>query len=287
MIQENTLGDRLVRLTNYFVLALVGLAMLFPFLYVFSMSFSSFEDVARGGVQLIPQNPSLEAYRIVLSNPQITNALWISLFLASVGTLIKLTFTATMAYALSSRKLIWRGFFMGIVVVPLLFWPGIIPRFLIVKETGLLNSVWALIFPSAIDSFYLIIMVNTFRSLPQELFESAELEGANDLHILLRIVLPLSKPILAAIGLFYAVINWNMYFAAILYITDPDKWPLQVIMRQIIILGQTEGVQADVIAPTFSVQMATVIIATVPIIIIYPFLQRYFIQGALTGAIKG
>ena len=287
MIQENTLGDRFVRLTNYFVLALVGLAMLFPFLYVFSMSFSSFEDVARGGVQLIPQNPSLEAYRIVLSNPQITNALWISLFLASVGTLIKLTFTATMAYALASRKLIWRGFFMGIVVVPLLFWPGIIPRFLIVKETGLLNSVWALIFPSAIDSFYLIIMVNTFRSLPQELFESAELEGANDLHILLRIVLPLSKPILAAIGLFYAVINWNMYFAAILYITDPDKWPLQVIMRQIIILGQTEGVQADVIAPTFSVQMATVIIATVPIIIIYPFLQRYFIQGALTGAIKG
>ena len=287
MIQGKSWGDKLFDSVNHTFLLLIALVMLFPFVYVVLGSFTSFEDYAAGGVLIVPKNPSLDAYRFVLSSPTLVRSIGVSIFLATAGTIIKLAMTATMAYALASRHLVFRRFFLMLVLIPLLFWPGIIPRFLIVRETGLLNTVWALIFPSAIDAFYLLVIRNFFMDLPLELFESAELDGANDLVIFWRIVLPLSKPILAAIGLFYAVLQWNMYFAAILYIRDPSTWPVQVILRQILILGEGNNIEADVVAPAFSMQMATVMVATVPIIIIYPFLQKYFVKGMLTGAIKG
>jgi putative aldouronate transport system permease protein len=287
MVQDKGLGDRFFNIINHGALLLIALVMLFPFVYVVLGSFTSFEDFARGGVMIIPQEPSLEAYRFVLSSPTLMRAVLISIILATVGTVVKLAMTATMAYALGSRWLIFRRFFLMMVLIPMLFWPGIIPRFLVVRETGLINSIWALIIPSAIDAFYLLVMRNFFMDLPVELFESAELDGANDLTIFVRIVLPLSKPILAAIGLFYAVLQWNLYFAAILYIREPSLWPVQVLLRQILILGEGNNIEADVVAPSFSMQMATVMVATVPIIIVYPFLQRYFVKGVLTGAIKG
>lgn len=287
MIESKNWGNRLLDGFNHFALFVIALVMLFPFIYVVLGSLASFEDFARGGVLLIPEKPTLEAYRFVLSNPTLVRSIGVSIFLATVGTLIKLAMTATMAYALASPHLLFRRFFLFMVLIPMLFWPGIIPRFLVVRETGLLNTLWALIFPSAIDAFYLIVMRNFFMSLPDELFESAELDGASDLQILLRIVLPLSKPILAAIGLFYAVLQWNLYFAAILYVRDPAQWPVQVLLRQILILGEGNNIEADVLAPSFSMQMATVMVATLPIIIVYPFLQKYFIKGVLTGAIKG
>jgi putative aldouronate transport system permease protein len=287
MIQGKSRSDKIFDTINHAALLLIALVMLFPFVYVVLGSFTSFEDFARGGVMIIPEKPSLEAYRFVLASPTLIRAIVISMILATVGTVVKLAMTATMAYALGSRWLIFRRFFLIIVLIPMLFWPGIIPRFLVVRETGLLNSLAALIIPSAIDAFYLLVMRNFFMDLPVELFESAELDGANDLTIFLRIVLPLSKPILAAIGLFYAVVQWNLYFAAILYIRDPSLWPVQVLLRQILILGEGNNIEADVVAPAFSMQMATVMVATIPIIIVYPFLQRYFVKGVLTGAIKG
>ncbi len=287
MVRDNTLTDRLFDFFNRFALLFIALVMLFPFVYVVLGSFTSFEDFSGGGVLIIPKNPSLDAYRFVLSSPTLMRSVVVSIFLATVGTVVKLAMTATMAYALGSRHLIFRRFFLLMVLIPILFWPGIIPRFLIVRETGLVNTIWALIFPSAIDAFYLLVMRNFFMDLPLELFESAELDGANDLRIFFSIVLPLSKPILAAIGLFYAVLQWNLYFAAILYIRDPALWPVQVLLRQILILGEGNNIEADVVAPAFSMQMATVMVATIPIIIVYPFLQRYFVKGVLTGAIKG
>ena len=287
MIRDNTMTDRLFDLFNRYALLLIALVMLFPFVYVVLGSFTSFEDFSGSGVLIIPKNPSLDAYRFVLSSPTLMRSVVVSIFLATVGTVVKLAMTATMAYALGSRHLMFRRFFLLMVLIPILFWPGIIPRFLIVRETGLVNTIWALIFPSAIDAFYLLVMRNFFMDLPLELFESAELDGANDLRIFWSIVLPLSKPILAAIGLFYAVLQWNLYFAAILYIRDPSLWPVQVLLRQILILGEGNNIEADVVAPAFSMQMATVMVATIPIIIVYPFLQRYFVKGVLTGAIKG
>jgi len=266
MIHDNTLTDRLFDLFNRYALLLVAIVMLFPFVYVVLGSLTSFEDFSGGGVLIIPRNPSLDAYRFVLSSPTLMRSVAVSIFLATVGTVIKLAMTATMAYALGSRHLIFRRFFLLMVLIPILFWP---------------------IFPSAIDAFYLLVMRNFFMDLPIELFESAELDGANDFRIFVSIVLPLSKPILAAIGLFYAVLQWNLYFAAILYIRDPSLWPVQVLLRQILILGEGNNIEADVVAPAFSMQMATVMVATIPIIIVYPFLQRYFVKGVLTGAIKG
>lgn len=288
MIETRTWSYRLTNLVIYIVLFLVALSMLFPFVYVFAVSFSSLEDVLRGGIILWPRNWSTSAYEFVLSSPMIIRSIGNSIFLATAGTLVSLFFTATMAYALGNKHLKFRRFFLILVLIPFLFWPGIIPRFLVVKATGLLNSIWSLIIPSAIDSFNLIVMRNFFMDIPDELIESAELDGANDLQVLWHIVLPLSKPVLAAIGLFYAVSRWNLYFAAILYISDGAKWPIQVILRQLVIMGDSDYLgDVDVMMPAFTVQMATVIVATLPIILVYPFLQRYFVKGVLTGAIKG
>jgi putative aldouronate transport system permease protein len=288
MVESKGWGYRFGTFLIYVCLTFVALSMLLPFVYVFAVSFSSLEDVLRGGIILWPRNWSTAAYEFVLSNPMILRSLGNSIFLATVGTAVSLVFTASMAYALASKHLKFRRFFLILVLIPFLFWPGIIPRFLIVKETGLLNSIWALIIPSAIEVFNLIVMRNFFMDIPEELIESAELDGANDLQVLWHIVLPLSKPVLAAIGLFYAVSRWNLYFAAILYISDGAKWPIQVILRQLIIVGEGDYLgEVDVMMPAFTVQMATVIVATIPIIIVYPFLQRYFVKGVLTGAIKG
>lgn len=290
MVKGNSFGSRFFDILNHLLLALAALAMLFPLIYVFAISFSTFEDVARGGIILFPQEWSLTAYRQVLSNPGVRNSMGISIFIATVGTLIQLAMTATMAYALSSKHLPFRRFFLIFTIIPILFWPGMIPRFLVVRDAGLLNTIWALIIPVAINSFNLIVMRNFFMSLPEELMESAEIDGANDLQIFWRLVIPLSKPILAAIGLFYAVANWNNYFGAILYIRDTSLWPIQVLLRSVVLQSQDQFSMLDTaaeIAPNYAVQMATVMIATIPILIIYPFLQRYFVKGVLTGAIKG
>jgi putative aldouronate transport system permease protein len=292
MVEPRSWSDRLISMATYGALVGVALLMLFPLVYVFAVSFSTFEDVAKGGIILWPQRWDTGAYRFVLSSPVMFRSLLNSVFLATVGTLINLVLTASMAYALANKHLVWRRFFLILVLIPILFWPGIIPRYLIVRATGLIDSLWALIIPSAINAFNLIVMRNFFMSLPEELFESAELDGANHLQIFTRIVIPLSAPVLAAIGLFYAVAHWNDYFAAILYINSAEKFPIQVLLRLVVLGGATESYGAmegldTVPPPQYTIQMATVVIATLPILIIYPFLQRYFVKGVLTGAIKG
>jgi putative aldouronate transport system permease protein len=291
MVEQTTLGSRLASYANMALLALIAAVMLFPFLYVFAISFSTFEDVARGGVILWPKRWSIEAYTYVLGSPVMMRAIGVSFFLATVGTLVNLFLTTTMAYALSSPHLRARRFFLVLVLIPILFSPAMIPKYLVVKETGLLNSIWALILPTAISAFYLIVMRNFFMNIPRDLHDAAELDGASDLRILWNIVLPLSKPILAAIGLFYAVAHWNSYFNAVLYINDATKWPVQVLLRLVVIQGQSDtygtGSFDTLPPPPFTIQMATVIIATVPILIVYPFLQKYFTKGVLTGSIKG
>lgn len=288
MVEQRDWRDRAVVAVVHALLVLVALAMAFPVLHVFAVSFSTFEDVARGGLLVWPRRWSLDAYRYVLGSPIMIRSFRVSVFLATIGTLVNLLATSTMACALANRNLLWRRFFLTLVLIPVLFWPGMIPRYLIVKATGLINSLWALIIPSAISPFNLLVMRNFFMDLPPELEESASLDGANDLQILWHIVLPVSKPVLAAMGLFYAVGHWNDYFAAVLYLSDPAKWPIQVLMRLIVLMGESEGLgSADVVLPTFTVRMSTVIVATVPILLVYPLLQRYFVKGVLTGAIKG
>ena len=272
-------------------IAVIVFVMIFPFVYIISVSFSSYKDVAGKSLVLIPANPTLSAYQYVFDSGIVVRALGISAFITIVGTAVNLLMTITMAYGLSRRGVMGRNFILGMVLITLILAPGIIPKYLVVKQFGLIDSLWSLILPGAISAFNLVVMRNFFMSIPGELIESAKLDGANDLRILWSIVLPLSTAVIAAIGLFYGVGHWNDFFDATLYINDSSNWPVQLVLRQFVLQGQAlavDGIDAAAAPPpTLTVQMAVVVIATVPILLVYPFLQRYFTKGVLTGSIKG
>lgn len=279
------------RVAKTVLLVLIAIVMVFPFMYVIAVSFSSYKDVLGGGLILFPANPTLEAYREVLANGIVTRALPVSTGITLFGTLTSLVLTVTMAYGLSRTNVPGSRFLLFVVLFTMLFWPGLIPSYLLVKQLGLLDTYASLVLPGAISAFNLIIIRNFFMGLPEELIESARLDGASDWHILRFIMLPLSKAVLAVIGLFYGVGYWNEFFNAILYLNDPSKWPMQLVLRQYVLQGSAlAGAVADpsiAPPPTQTIQMAVVVLATVPILLVYPFLQKYFTRGVLTGAIKG
>jgi ABC-type glycerol-3-phosphate transport system permease component len=275
------------------VFALVLIAVLYPLLSVLATSLASQSDVdAGGGMVLFPAHPSLDAYFTIFQGGVITRAALVSVGITIVGTVLSLVITTGLAYGLS-RPVVGRKPLLLLALFSLLFQPGIIPSYLVVKELGLLNSYAALILPVVLNGFNLVVMRQFFMEIPHELIDSARIDGANELRILLSIVLPLSGAILAVIALLYAVFYWNAFFQALLYLSDNSMWPLQLVLRQYVIQGSPlPGVTAYSAAggappPTQSIQMAVVIVATLPILVVFPFLQKYFTRGVLTGAIKG
>jgi putative aldouronate transport system permease protein len=272
------------------VLAFIVVIMLFPFINVFAVSFSTYEDILGGGLILFPKNPTLDAYRTIFSGGIVVRALQVSAGLTIFGTLAQMVFTTTMAYGLSRPNVPGSRGVLFVVLGAMLISPGIIPSFLLIKEFHLLDTYAALIVPGLISSFNLIILRQFFMNLPQDLIDSARLDGANEWSIFRTIVLPLSKAVLAVIALFYAVGIWNSFFNAILYISDTSKWPVQLVLRQYVLQGasmNSADFNQSTPLPPQTLQMAIVVIATVPILIVYPFLQKYFTRGVLTGAIKG
>ncbi len=284
--------SRVATILKGLLLAVLAVVMIFPFVYVVAVSFSSYQDVVRGGLILWPRNPTLDAYQAVLKGGIVTRALLVSVGLTLGGTFLDMIMTITLAYGLSRPGVPGRRFVLALVLLTLLFAPGIIPNYLLVKELGLLNTYSALILPGLVNAFNLVILRNFFMSLPPELLESARLDGASDWRILWNITLPLSKAVLAVVALFYGVAHWNEFFAATLYLNDAQMWPIQLVLRQYVLQG---GSLADAAVidpnqpppPAQTLQMAVVVIATVPILIVYPFLQKYFTRGVLSGAIKG
>lgn len=277
------------RLAKWLVLGAISLSIIYPFVAVVGTSLASEEDfLGSSGSVLIPQYPSLAAYEQILAGGVVTQAIAVSIGITTIGTLLSLVFTSMLAYALS-RPVVGRRPMVLLVLFTLLFNPGIIPNYLVVKELGLLNSYASLILPVLINGFYLVILRQFFMGIPEELIDSARIDGAGEVSVLLRIVLPLSTAILAVIALFYAVAYWNSFFSALLYLSDSRMWPLQLVVRQYVLIGSTS---ADVVNPRLgppwaAVQMAIVVVAIVPILLVYPFLQRHFTGGVLTGAIKG
>ncbi len=274
---------------NYSLLFVIALIMLFPFLYVLSISVSSYKDYLQHGFTIIPKSFVLDAYEYILASPRFVRSLFVTAEITVIGTLVNLLFTSTFAYMLA-RPIVGQRIMMFLVVFTLLFSAGMIPTYLVVKETGLLNSIWALIIPVAISSFNLVVMRQFFLHIPEELNEAAIIDGANDLHIFAKIILPLSKPALAAFGLFYAVTHWNNYFTGILYLNDPADWPIQVILRQIVIVNEplaALNMPREFAPPGETVQMAATLLATLPILIVYPFLQKHFVKGVMLGSVKG
>ncbi|MGC4191089.1 MAG: carbohydrate ABC transporter permease [Thermomicrobiales bacterium] len=282
----------LMRTAKFLILAFIVIVMLFPIVYVVSMSFSSAEDVTRGGLVLWPKTPTLDAYRAILRGGVVTRALQISFLLTVAGTAAQMFFTTTMAYGLSRTSVIGSKAVLYIVLGAMIFSPGMIPSYLLVKNLGMINSYYALIVPGLISAWNLIIVRNFFMNLPQELLDAARTDGASDVQIFTQIVLPLSKAVLAVIALFYGVIIWNSWFNAMLYLNDSTKWPIQLVLRQYVLQG-TALTSSDMLQPgqapppAQTIKMAIVVIATVPILCVYPFLQRYFTKGVLTGSIKG
>lgn len=292
MVQDKTLGSRIFDAVNYSLLVIIALVTFLPFIHVIAGSFTTVGELAQKQFVIIPTVWSLDAYKYIFSTNTIMKSMGVSIGVTIFGTLFSMLLTALMAYGLSRRDLDGRRGIMFMVVFTMLFSGGMIPSFLVVKELGLIDSLAALIVPTAINAFNLIIMRNFFQNLPDGLEESAKMDGCSDWGILLRIVIPLSMPAIATISLFYAVTYWNTYMTAILYLNDAAKWPVQVILRQIVILASglaadTSGMDDFVRPPEQTVKMAVIVVATVPILLVYPFLQKHFAKGALLGSIKG
>jgi ABC-type glycerol-3-phosphate transport system permease component len=275
------------------IFGMIVLGVIYPLVSIVATSLASQRDVDEGaGMVLIPFHPSFAAYQSILETSVVTHSLLVSLSITTVGTLLSVVITTGFAYGLS-RPVVGRRPLLMLALLSLLFQPGIIPSYLVVKQLGLLNTYASLIVPVALNAFNLIVMRQFFMNLPQELIDSAKIDGAGELRILLQIVIPLSGAVLAVVALLYAVFYWNAFIQALLYLQDSAMWPLQLVLRQYVIQGSPlPGVTAYAAPggsppPTQSIQMAVVVVATLPILVVYPFLQKYFTKGVLTGAIKG
>ncbi|WP_420114416.1 carbohydrate ABC transporter permease [Pseudactinotalea sp.] len=288
--RRDTRGQKVFRVVNVVLLTAFALICLAPFLHVIGSSFANPGELATRPFVIIPRELTLNAYRYVLSTPTIFRAMGVSVFVTVVGTFLSLLVTSLMAYALSKRYLRGRRVINFMVVFTMLFSGGMIPTFVVVSQLGLLNTVWSLILPVTVNAFNFIIMRSFFQGIPDSLEEAARIDGCSELGVFWRIVLPLSLASIATIGLFYAVAYWNTYMHAVLYINDSNLWPIQVLLRQIVIVASGMNADAsavDVVPPAQSVKMAVIALATLPMLLVYPFIQRYFVKGALIGSVKG
>ncbi len=276
----------------FIVLTLLGLVILtaYPFIYMIAVSLSADIYVMKGEVSLWPKGFNTKMYEIVLKDPRIFTAYMNTFLYVILGTVISLTITAMGAYALSRKDMIWNVPFTLLIVFTMFFQGGMIPTFLVVKGLHLVDTIWGMVLPTAISTWNLIIMRTFFTNIPKELEEAGRMDGLTDIGIFTRIVLPLSKAALSTIGLFYAVGIWNNFYSALLYLRSPDLFPLQVVLRNIVLAGQvnsSEVTSVDSLVVEESLKFATIIVSTVPILLVYPFLQKYFVKGVMIGSVKG
>lgn len=280
--------DRVFDWSIVIILSLIGLSVILPLVSVVSMSVTPLTEVIRnGGFVFLPKGFTLEAYKALFQEDRIPRAFSVTLFITVIGTLINMLLSVLMAYPLSKKYLPGRKAFTLYIVFTMLFNGGMIPTYIVVKQVGLINNIWSMILPGAIWTFNVLLIKSFFENMPDEIFESAKIDGAGEFRILSIIVIPLSLPVMVTVGLFYMVGNWNQFWSAILYINDANKQPLQVVVRAMILQTQSNIENVDVKLPTETLKMAAVIFASAPIIAVYPFLQKYFIKGLMLGAVKG
>lgn len=285
--------NRLAIAARSLLLAICCIAVILPFVAVLMTSLASSKEItASGGFVLWTSDPSLASYRAVLAGGVVTRAMGISIGVTVIGTLLSLVSTISLAYALSRPGSLLHKPILLMALFTLLFNPGMIPMYLTVQQLGLIDNLAALVLPMMINAFNVIVMRAFFLDIPAELIEAARIDGAGEMRILLTMVLPLSKAVIAVVGLFYAVSYWNAFFSALLYLNSPDKWPLQLVLRTFVVNQTPMGIDdlsvgAESLPPQLSIQMAILVLSIVPILILYPFLQRHFTKGLLVGAVKG
>ncbi|QHT59796.1 carbohydrate ABC transporter permease [Paenibacillus lycopersici] len=289
---RDPIEDQVFLVIVYIILAITVLMMLYPFAYVLSVSISDPAEVMAGKVSFFPRGFDEGAYRTMINHPVFYTAYRNTILYTAVGTLFTLFFTSITAYPLSKDKFQMRSYIAQIYIVTMFFSGGMIPTYLAFKSMHLINTFWVMVLPGALSAWNVILMRSFFRNIPEALSESAQIDGATNFQIYTKIYLPLSKPILATIGLFTAVGIWNGYFSALLYLNDNTKYPLQMILRSILITASVDpsdkGAYAELThSPTESLKMASIVISTLPIMCIYPFIQKYFVKSLMVGSIKG
>lgn len=276
---------------NALILSGIVMACLYPFVYMLAVSLSDSASIASGEVWLWPKGFNLDMYQYVFEDGRVLKGYKNTLIYVTTGTAISLIVTALGAYALSKTKMVMAKPILMLIVFTMFFNGGMIPTFLVVKELGFVNTLWGMVLPGAVGTWNLLIMRTFFMGMPQELEESGKMDGLSEIGIFFRIVLPLSKPVLATIGLYYAVGMWNNFMGPLLYLRDADMQPLQVILRNIVLSGQLTGtdgpVVGDIVVVEDGLKFATIMVSTLPILLVYPFIQKYFVKGALIGSVKG
>jgi len=286
MSRFDTRGDKIFGIVNAFLLVIATAITAWPLIWVLSSSVSEPHAQLRGEVFLWPVGFELTAYRIVFNHPYIWGAYWNTIVYTTLGTFISVTLSALCAYPLSRKHFFGRKFFMIWLMIPMFFSGGMIPTFLLVSNLGLLDTVWAVVLPGAMSVFNTLIMRTFYaNNIPEDLEESSFLDGANDIQFFWYVVMPLSKAIVAVMVLFYGVTAWNSWFNAFLYMSTRDRFPLQLILREVLLQGQIGGGDGEIIRE--GVRFATMVVATVPIMCLYPFVQKYFTKGVMVGSLKG
>ena len=290
----NSRGSIAFDIINYLIVGLASITTVLPLIYVIGASFATEFELQTRPMFIIPHDVTLDAYKFIFASNKLIRSFGNSVLITVCGTAINLLFTVTMAYPISKKYLRFRSPILTMVIISMFFSGGMIPGYILVASIlKLRGTYWAIILPGAISAYNMMIVKNFFQGIPQELEESAYLDGCNDLTTLVRIVLPLSLPVLATFGLFYAVGHWNSYFSAMIYLTDSKMYPLQLLLRSIIVQAEASAGDMSLMDPNFveppaqSVKMAVIVVATVPIMCVYPFLQKYFVKGVMVGALKG
>lgn len=288
---RRTTGERIFDISNILFLLFACITVIIPVLHVVASSLSSTNALIHARVSLWPVELNFDNYAAVMNNQIFWKSFGISVFVVIVGTLFNMVLTILTAYPLSKGYLRGRHFVLMFIVFTMIFYAPMIPTYLVVKSLGLINTVWALIIPVGLSAFNLLICLTFFRSLPEELFEAARVDGMSEYQMVWRIAVPLSKPIMVTLMLFYSVGHWNNYYTALLYITDQGLKPLQLYLYGIIAKSDVNEMLSTAVESTTDLspqglQMATIIVATVPIVMVYPFIQKHFIKGALIGSIK-
>ncbi|MFB4325767.1 carbohydrate ABC transporter permease [Priestia sp. BR_2] len=275
---------------NTLILTCLAIITVYPVVYITAVSLSATSEVVQGNVTLFPKGFNLDAYAQVLNDDRVPRAYLNTIFYTALGTAINLLLTAVAAYPLARKNFFGRKFFLLAIIMTMFLNPGIIPNYLIVSELGLLDSVWALVLPNAIWTFELLILKSFYENMSESLREAAVVDGASEYRILFQIVLPLSKPALASIGLFYFMGHWNSFFIPLIYLNDANMYPLQVVLRDMLIFSENGSnpslVDASALAPQ-AMKNATIVLSMIPVLLIYPFAQKYFAKGVMLGSEKG
>ncbi|MCU6713136.1 carbohydrate ABC transporter permease [Paenibacillus sp. J5C_2022] len=298
---KETKSDRLFVLSCYLYLLVALMIVIYPLIYIISASVSDPKYVGSGEMWLYPMGITFDGYSRVLQNAEIWGGYSNTILYTAVGTLVNLAVTLPAAYALSRQDLAGRGLVMGLILFTMFFSGGLVPTYLLVKDLHMIDTMWALILPSAATVWNIIVSRTFFQStIPRELQEASEIDGCSDFRLFISIVLPLSAPIITVMALFYGITHWNSYFSALIYLNDADKFPLQMVLRKILVLQELSaesmgiGVSGDSAAAMEKkaeiaslMKYSVIIVSTLPVVIVYPFLQRFFVQGVMIGSVKG